>query len=209
MSSVISERTARTRSAGRVAIRGWAVGGLAAVVGGVGGVAFFDTERSIATQEGRLRLCAAFGMIGVAGLVWFAAGLRGYLEEQLPVGSSLGRVAQMGCVVVAATLFGGYLLKLVVAGYTHRIAGNADVVVRNGLDDLSTGAWAALALTMLAIAVAAIRHAALPRWLGWVSAIAGVFVAGVSVAGATAGAYLPGAAWLLLTTVVVARKRVA
>jgi hypothetical protein len=195
--------------AARFAIRGWAVAGIGAVVGGVGGVAFFDTERSIATQDVRLRLCAALGMIGVAGLVVFAAGLRGYLEEQLPVGSSLGRVAQMGCLLAAGTSFLGYLLKLVASEYTHRIVGNADVVVRNGLDELSTGAWAALALAMAAIAVAAVRHAALPRWLGWASAVAGVFVAAVSVGGMTAGAYLPSTAWLLLTSVVLARKQTA
>jgi hypothetical protein len=208
MSSTASS-AARTGQTVRLAVHGWAVAGIVAVVGGVGGVAFFDTERSIANQDLRLRLCAAFGMIGVAALVVFAAGLRGYLEEQLPVGSSLGRIAQMSCVLVAGTLFMGYLVKLVAAQYTDRIVGNADVVVRNLLDELSTGAWAALALAMLAIAVAAIRHAAMPRWLGWVSAVVGLFVAVVTVAGQTAGAYLPGAAWLLLTSVVVARRRAA
>jgi hypothetical protein len=207
--SVMSDVAGRAQSAGRYAFRGWALAGLVAVVGGVGGIAFFDTERSIATQDGRLKLCAAFGMIGIGGLVVFAAGLRGYLEEQLPVGSSLGRIAQMGVLLVAGTSFLDYLMKLVVAEYTHRITGDADVVVRNGLDELSTGAWAALALTMGAIAVAAIRFAALPRWLGWLSAVAALFVAAVSVAGATAGAYLPSAAWLLLMSIVVARRRPA
>jgi hypothetical protein len=182
---------------------------LVAVVGGVGGIAFFDTERSIATQEGRLRLCAGFGMIGVGGLVVFAAGLRGYLEEQLPVGSALGRIAQMGVLLVAGTSFLDYLVKLVAAEYTHRITGNADIIVRNGLDELSTGAWSALALTMGAVAFAAVRFAALPRWLGWLSALGALFVTAVSVGGATAGAYLPSAVWLLLTSIVVARKRVA
>jgi hypothetical protein len=60
--------------------RWWGVAGVGAALGGVGGVAFFDTERSIATQDARLRLCVAFGMVGVACLVAFAAGLRGYLE---------------------------------------------------------------------------------------------------------------------------------
>lgn len=207
--SSITDNAVHVGSATRLAVRGWAVAGIAAAVGSVGGVAFFDTERSIATQDVRLRLCAAFGMIGVAGLVVFAAGLRGYLEEQLPVGSSLGRVAQMGCLLAAGTSFLGYLLKLVASEYTHRIVGNADVVVRNGLDELSTGAWAALALGMAAVAVAAVRHAALPRWLGWVSAIAGLFVAAVSVGGMTAGAYLPSIAWLLLMSLVLARKRTA
>lgn len=199
----------RAQGASRLAVRGWALAGIVAVAGGVGGIAFFDTERSIATQEGRLRLCAALGMVGVAGLIVFAAGLRGYLEEQLPVGSSLGRIAQMGVLLVAGTSFFDYLMKLVAAEYTHRITGNADIVVRNGLDELSTGAWAALALTMAAVAVAAIRFAALPRWLGWLSAAAALFVGAVSVGGATAGAYLPSAAWLLLTSVVFARKRAA
>jgi hypothetical protein len=207
--SSITGNAERAAELTRFAIHGWAIAGVAAVAGGVGGVAFDDTDRSIATQAGRLRLCAAMGKIGGAGLVVFAAGLRGYLEEQLPVGSSLGRIAQMGCLLAAGTSFIGYLLKLVASEYTHRIVGNADIVVRNGLDELSTGAWAALALAMAAIAVAAVRHAALPRWLGFVSAVAGVFVAAVSVGGMTAGAYLPSAAWLLLTSVVLARKRTA
>lgn len=190
-------------------VRGWGAAGLVAAVGGVGGIAFFDTERSIATQDGRLRLCVGFGMIGVAGLVVFAAGLRGYLEEQLPVGSMLGRIAQTGVQLAAGTLFLDYLAKLVAAEYTHRITGEADVVIRNGLDELTTGAWAALALTMGAIAVAALRFAALPRWLGWLSAAAALFVTAVSVAGATAGAYLPSVAWLVITSVVLATRRTA
>jgi hypothetical protein len=208
MSSITSSATPAQR-VGRAALRGWACAGIVAVVGGVGGIAFFDTERSMANQDVRLRLCAAFGMIGVAALVVFAAGLRRSLEEQLPVESQLGRIAQAGCMITAGTLFVGYLLKLVAAGYTHQITGAANVVARNGLDELSTGAWAALALTMAAVAFAGVRHAALPRWLGWVSAVAGVFVAAVSVAGATAGAYLPAVAWLLLVSLALLRERTA
>lgn len=190
-------------------IRIWAVAGILAVAGSLGAVALFDTERSIANQDVRLRVTVAFGMIGVAGLVVFAAGLRRYLEEQLPVGSSLGRIAQMGCLLMAGTSFLACLLRVVAAQYTHRITGNADIVVRNLLDELDTGAFAALALVMPAIAVAAIRFGALPRWLGWVSAVVGLFVAAVSVGGQTAGAYLPGAAWLLLMSLVLARRRAA
>ena len=190
-------------------VRWWAVAGILATLGGVGGVAFFDTERSLATQDVRLRLCVGFGMVGVAGLVVFAAGLRSYLEGQTPAGSLLGLIAQASGVLAAATLFLGYLFKAISAGYTHQITGNADLVVRNGLDELSTGAWTALALMMLALAVAALRYAAAPRWLGWVSAVVGTLVAAAAVGGVPAAGYIPGAAWLLLTSAAFLRSRTA
>jgi hypothetical protein len=116
----------------------WAWAGLLATVGGIGGVAYFDTERSMANQDVRLRLCAAFGMAGVAGLLVFVSGLRGYLDAQTPAGSLVGAVAQFGGQLAATTLFTTYLLKIVASEYTERITGSADVVVRNGLDELTT-----------------------------------------------------------------------
>jgi hypothetical protein len=186
--------------------RGWAMAGVVAALGGVGGVAFFDTERSIATQDVRLRLCAAFGMVGVAALLVFAAGLRSYLDAQTPAGSLAGAVAQTAGLVAAATLFGTYLVKFVAAEYTHRITGAADTVVRNGLDELTTGAYAALAVMMLVVALAALRHGALARWLGWVSAVVGALVAVATVAGAPPAGYLPGVAWLLVTGLALSRS---
>lgn len=188
-------------------VRAWALAGIVAALGGVGGVAFFEEQTSLAGQGTRLRICAALGMVGVAGLVAFLSGLRAYMDEQTPVGSLTGRIAQSGGLIAATTLFVGYLFKLIVAGYTDKITGNADVVVRNGLDGLSTGAWAALALTMLAVSVAAIRHAALPRWLGWLSAILGSLIAVATVAGAPQAGFLAGAAWLLVASASMLRAR--
>jgi hypothetical protein len=192
---------------GATSKRWWAVAGIPAVVGGVGGVAFFDTERSMATQDVRLRLCAAFGFVGVAGLVAFVAGLRRYLDGQTPAGSLTGPVAQFGGYLMAATLFLTYLVKLTVSDNTHRITGSSDVIVRNALDELTTGAWAALALVMFAVTVAALRHAALPRWLGWASAVVASLIAVATVAGAPAAGYLPGAVWLLVISVALAWRR--
>lgn len=187
--------------------RWWAVAGVVAVLGGVGGVAFFDTERPMATQDVRLRLCAAFGFVGVAGLVAFVAGLRRYLDGQTPAGSLTGPVAQAGGYLTAATLFLAYLVKLTISDDTRRITGPADVVVRNAIDELTTGAWAALALVMFAVTVAALRHAALPRWLGWASAVLATLITVATVAGAPAAGYLPGAAWLLVVSVALAWRR--
>lgn len=186
-------------------LRPWAIAGIVAVVGGVGGVAFFDTERSLATQDVRLRLCAGLGMIGVAGLVTFISGLRRHLDAQTPPGSLTGRLALIGGQTTAVTLFVTYLLKLTVSENVHRITGAADVVVRNALDELTTGAWAGLALVMFAVAVAALRRAAFPRWLGWLSAVVCVIVSAVTVTGAPAGAYLPSMLWLLVMSVALAR----
>ena len=191
----------------RQASRRWALAGVIGAAGGVGGVMFLDTGHSLATQELRLRLCAAIGLAGVAGLLMFVAGLRSYLDAQTPSGSLTSRVAQGGVLVTAVTLFTAYLAKLVTAGYTHGITGQADVVVRNGLDELTSGAWAALAVTMLAVAVAAVRYAALPRWLGWVSAVAGTAIGAATLAGAPQAGFLPGVAWLLVTSILLARRR--
>ncbi|MBO0743490.1 MAG: hypothetical protein J2P43_00615 [Candidatus Dormibacteraeota bacterium] len=188
-------------------VRAWALAGIVAALGGVGGVVLFQDEGSLAGQDTRLRVCAALGMIGVAGLVVFVSGLRAYMDEQTPVGSMTGRIAQCGGLIAATTLFVGYLLKLIVAGYTDKITGAADLVVRNGLDNLSTGAWAALALMMLAVSVAAIRHAALPRWLGWLSGVLGSLIAVATVAGAPQAGFLAGAAWLLVASASMLRAR--
>jgi hypothetical protein len=189
--------------------RRWALAGVIGAVGGVGGVMFLDTGHSLAPQELRLRLCAALGLAGVAGLLMFVAGLRSYLDAQTPPGSLTSRIAQSGVLVTAVALFIAYLAKLVTAGYTQAITGQADVVVRNGLDELTTGAWSALAVTMAAVAVAAVRHAALPRWLGWVSAVLGTVIGAAALAGAPQAGFLPGIAWLLITSVLLARSRAA
>jgi hypothetical protein len=184
----------------------WAGAGLVAVLGSIGGVAFLDTERSMATQDVRLRLCAAFGMVGVAALLVFMAGLRAYLGAQVPAHSLTGRVAGMAGQVTAAVLLVSYLTKLIVAENLHHITGAADLVVRNALDELSTGAWATMAVAMLAVAIAAIRHGGLPRWLGLVSAVLGVLVVAATLAGVPPAAYLPTMAWLLVTSGVLLRS---
>jgi hypothetical protein len=95
-------------------VRWWALAGVLAALGGVGGVAFLDTEQSLATQDVRLRL-----------------------------------------------------------------------------------------------ALAAPRYGSLPRWLGWLSAVVGTLVAVAVIAGAPEAGYLPGAAWLLITSLTLARQRKA
>lgn len=60
---------------------------------------------------------------------------------------------------------------------------------------------------MLAVALAALRYASLPRWLAWVSGAVGALVGIAVMAGAPDAGYIPGWAWLLVTSLALTRHR--
>ena len=116
-------------------------------------------------------------LIGVVLLVVFGAGLRRRLQGDLPVGSLLPDVAFGGLLLTSVaglmgssldTEFGSALVQ------TERVKVVPEVFVFYG-HWLGTipWLWVGAGLTGVAVAVAALRHRAVPRWIGWVGAILG------------------------------------
>ncbi len=109
-------------------------------------------------------------------LLVFAAGLRRRLRAQAPAGSLLPDVAAGGLLLtaVAGLMGAGFTTEIVFGVTDDTVAIDAEfaAVVGHWIGTIPW-LWVGAGLTGVAVAVAAIRHAAAPRWLGWVSAVLG------------------------------------
>jgi hypothetical protein len=200
--------------------RGWAVAGVGAALAGVVGFlasgAFggdlYDDEMmgdnavaaaTLADERGALAVFLAAATVTSLLLVVFAAGLRRRLEAQAPPGGLLPSVAAGGLALCAA-------LSLVGAGIGTELfwgLGAGDDVDPDSIMSMyhlvatMSWVWAGAAVTAGAVAVAALRHGALPRWIGWVSAVAGVVVLGFSLIPLQYMSGMVGCVWLLVVSV--------
>ena len=115
-------------------------------------------------------------MTGAAVLLLvFAAGLRRRLRAQAPAGSLLPDVAAGGLLLTAvAGLMGAGFTTEIVFGISDGATLDPEfaAVVGHWIGTIPW-LWVGAGLTGVAVAVAAIRHAAAPRWLGWVGAVLG------------------------------------
>jgi hypothetical protein len=115
-------------------------------------------------------------MTGAAVLLLvFAAGLRRRLRAQAPVGSLLPDVAAGGLLLTAvAGLMGAGFTTEIVFGISDDSTLDPEfaAVVGHWIGTIPW-LWVGAGLSGVAVAVAAIRHAAAPRWLGWVGAVLG------------------------------------
>lgn len=173
--------------------RAWAVAGVGAGIAGIAGIAasmsitaVYD-EKLGGDAEGIYERMQDFvpnilvfhtaTLLGVVLLVVFGAGLRRRLQAQLPAGSLLPDVAAGGLLLTAVaglmgssldTEFGSALIQ------TERVKVVPEVFVFYG-HWLGTvpWLWVGAGLTGVALAVAALRHGAAPRWIGWVGAVLG------------------------------------
>ena len=173
--------------------RAWAVAGLAAGIAGIVGIAasmsisaVYDEELGGNAQGIYVRMqdfvpnIVVFHtatLVGVVLLVVFGAGLRRRLQAQLPGGQP---PARRGLRRLAADVRGrahGQLAR-------HRVRlgarpNRASQGRARGLRLLRTldrhvpWLWVGAGLTGVALAVAALRHRAVPRWIGWVGAVLG------------------------------------
>jgi hypothetical protein len=116
-------------------------------------------------------------LLAVVLLIIFAAGLRRRLQATAPAGSLLPDVAAGGLLLTSVaglmgssldTEFGSALVQ------TERVKVVPEVFVFYG-HWLGTipWLWVGAGLTGVAVAVAALRHGAAPRWIGWVAAVLG------------------------------------
>ncbi|MBD5785642.1 hypothetical protein IF650_05570 [Cellulosimicrobium terreum] len=163
-----------------------------------------DAEAVVASLAGRTGAQLVFhtATIAYALLVLvFAAGLRRRLDAQAPAGSLLPTIAGWGLVLVSvAGLLGSGLDTQFLFGL-----GDTELMVpESGAfygDWVATipWLWVGAGVTGVALGVAALRHAAAPRWIGVVGIVLGglTLLTGVSPLQYMAG--FVGPLWLVVT----------
>lgn len=198
--------------------RGWALAGIAAGVTGLVGIQASmalgvnweetagDADAIIADLSGRTGALLVFHTATIVSAllaVVFAAGLSRRLSQQAPAGSLLPPVAGAGLLLVAvAGLLGSGLDTQFMFGFA-----DVDLIVPESgaffSDWIATipWLWVGAGLSGVSVAVAALRHAAAPRWLGWVGAVLGglTLLLGISPLQYMAG--FTGPLWLLVTAI--------
>ncbi|WP_244932108.1 hypothetical protein [Nocardioides sp. W7] len=181
--------------------RGWAIVGAVAGLAGVVGIqaslsidavynkkyagdAELITERLEDFVPNLLVLHVAM-MVASLLLLVFAAGLRRRLQGQAPAGSLLPDVAAGGLLLTSvAALMGVAFSTEIVFGVTAddpKLDPEFAAVVGHWIGTVPW-LWVGAGVTGIAVAVAALRHAAAPRWIGWVAAVLGglTTIAGLS-----------------------------
>jgi hypothetical protein len=215
-------RTAR--SAARAAGSGWAWAGAAAgVVALVGllvssGISSYDKDlladnallaRDVVGNQGIVwiyQVCCSAGALGVAV---FAAGLRRKLAAQAPAQSLLPSLATAGLASVALMLLVGGGICTELFWHLAQDYGKSDpdtIAANLAIFDTMGWVWAGLGLTTGSVAVAALRHGSLPRWLGWVSVVATVLIGVTQVLPFQYMAAFVGAPWLVAAGAGLARR---
>ncbi len=131
----------------------------------------------------------------------FAAGLKRRLDAQAPAGSLLPTVAGWGLVLVSVA---GLLGSGLDTQFMFGLAEPGMIVPESGAfyaDWVATipWLWVGAGVSGVALAVAALRHASAPRWIGVVGLVLGglALVAGVSPLQYMAG--FVGPLWLIVT----------
>jgi hypothetical protein len=216
-SSTETEPTAAAVPAARRV--GWTAAGVLAGVAGVvgiqasGGVTAVYEEQiagnpvAIAerlTDQRTTILVEHFGFaIAALALLVFAAGLARLLTDRLERGSVLPGVAAGGLVVTSAVcLLGTGLTTELVFGLSERdqMVPEFAVVAAHWLGTIPW-LWAAAGVSALAVAVASLRHGAVPRWLGWVSVVLGGLTALFGMSPLQYMAGFTGPVWVLVCAI--------
>lgn len=203
--------------------RGWAWAGLGA---GVCGLAIFamaglvdapdaawaDNEVLVSHVLDSKYAVWAFQSVTVlaAGLlVVFGAGLRRQLSGQAPVHSLLPDVAFAGAALTAALLLVGGGIGTDLFWALLQDPGKVDpdyIAAEMAIFNTLGWVWAGLGLSSGAVAVAALRHGAAQRWIGWVSVGMTALVAVTQLVPLQYMALVPAALWLAITAPFVARR---
>ncbi|KQX62026.1 hypothetical protein [Angustibacter sp. Root456] len=199
--------------------RGWAVAGVGAGLAGLVGIgasmqvdAVYDPSAEgdagkivdrLAEQVPQILVFHTATMIAVALTVVFAAGLQRRLRAQAPAQSLLPTVAASGLgLVTVAGLMGAGLTTEFVFGLAQdeQMVPESAAFFGHWVGTIPW-LWMGAGLTGLAVAVAALRHAAAPRWIGWVSVVLGglTLLFGLSPLQYMAG--MVGPLWLLVAAV--------
>ncbi len=188
--------------------KGWLIApavGVVAIAGVMGSGAGFSVtdDLSVETMVGKLEsasssllLVGAVQALAAMALVVFGAWVFARLRAVEPAGSLTALVAGGGSLLTAS-------MMAMAAAHTQLVAdleGAIDPAIPLTLhvleESLFAGAWCSLALVAGAVAVAALRHRVLPRWLGGVSAFIAVLLVVLQVILPWAGWFV-GAVWLV------------
>jgi hypothetical protein len=175
----------------RFATERWAgIAGLGFVVAYVGafamGIEVGPSDREIldyyADSGNRAREVAAFFLIAAAALclMLFSHCVRVVVDRAGPAASSAARVAFAGGLAASVLILAGDALSRATAfsamDAEFELEPNTRQLFENaGFLLFVCGALAAILLTA-GVAVAALRHGVLPRWLGWTSVVTAVLL---------------------------------
>jgi hypothetical protein len=177
-----------------------------AVGSGAGTAELGDNELLAEVLAGDRAMVAVFQAamtVGALALVVFAAAIRRHLAGQQPAGSLAPTIAGGGLVLTAA-------LCLVGAGIGTELfwgLGDLDAADPDSLAAMyhllatMSWVWAGAGLTAGALAYAGLKHAAVARWIGCVSAVAAVAIVGVSLVPLQYLSAFAGALWLLTVSI--------
>jgi hypothetical protein len=196
--------------------RAWAAVGVAAAVAGIAGIAAslgvdaaYDESVAgnppaivdrLSDQVPQLIVFHVATMVSALLLLVFAAGLKRRLEAQAPAGSLLPGVASsgLGLVSVAALIGTGLDTEFIfgVGDPEAKLVPEVGVFFAHWVGTVPW-IWAGAGVAALAVAVAALRHAAAPRWIGWVSAVLGVITTLFAISPLQYMAGMTGPIWLL------------
>lgn len=203
--------------------RGWAWAGAAA---GLAATVAFLTSSGIAPQDDALladnallaeavldgeAIVWAFQVlctVAAAGIAVFATGLRRRLAAQAPAESLVPTLATAGLASVAIMLLvgGGISTELFWALVQDQGKADPDTIAANlAIFNTMAWVWAGIGLTTGSVAVTALKHGSLPRWLGWVSAVATGLIVLTQLVPLQYMAAFVGAPWLLIAGIGLAR----
>jgi hypothetical protein len=171
--------------------RTWAVAGLGAGLAGIAGIiassginAVYDEKLAgnapaiverLAEQRTSILAFHTATMISVVLLVVFAAGIARRLRAQAPADSLLPSVASGGLLLASvAGLMGAGLTTEFVFGLSDpaQMVPETAVFFGHWIGTIPW-LWVGAGIAGVAVAVAAIKHGAAPRWIGWVSVVLG------------------------------------
>jgi hypothetical protein len=198
--------------------RAWAFAGVAAAVTGIVGIAastainaVYDSSiegnavqiaDKLADQRPAMVIFHVAALVSALVLLVFSAGLKRRLDAQAPAGSLLPAVAAagLGLVSVAGMMGTGLDTEFLFGtGDQSKMVPEAAVVYNHWVGTIPW-VWVGAAVAAVALAIAALRHAAAPRWIGYVSLILGglTLLVGLSPLQYLAG--MTGPIWLLVVS---------
>ncbi|MGH1561141.1 hypothetical protein [Mumia sp. DW29H23] len=207
----------RQDAAAPVRTRAWAVSGVVAAVLGlvtiVVSMGLWDPDldysdptaiaERLSDAKGQLIVMHVAMVTGIVALVVFALGLLRRLGATLPAGSLLGGVAASGIGLTAVA-------NLLGSGLDTEFLFAAEVVEKDVPETIAfynhwiatiPWLWVGAGLTGVAIAVAALKHKAAPRWIGIVGATLGALTLLVGISPLQYMAGFVGPVWLLVTAI--------
>jgi hypothetical protein len=149
-------------------------------------------------------IAAALSAYAAFAFLWFAGSVREAVAQAEPEQSRLASISFGGAVVIATSALISASLEFTAAEASDEISPQALEAISVVYDDMFIPFLIGFALFLLAAGVAAVRHGAFDRWLGWMAIVIGVLCLIPFVGFAGFAATL---AWVLIASIVLYRKK--